>query len=267
MNTYGYEIFENETSGSISATAPAGPFGKLSLSGSGRGPFSYQFTSEDALWTARFLVGEAGGRDNAGNRAVIWAMFNRYALFTNKVYPTFHQFIRAYSTPLQPALKSKGAAKRHAHKPEFIKTGGFYPGTDIPKGQLKRHLEIQRTPWNKLPAAARSLAERAMKGLVPNPIGPASEFASTRIYFKDKYKRVPNSYEEWREFTVKYAASKTWKWVGPIAGLDQMTNAFFIDRRALDLSPNSIKVAGGGQNEMEMRLIPEIERFLESMEF
>ncbi len=227
------------------ATMPAGPFGSLATTIPGRQPFTYQFTAEDVLWTARFLVGEAGGRDDPGNQAVIWAMFNRYALFTHRVYRTFHQFIRAYSTPLQPVLKSKGAAKRHAHKPEFVKTGGTYEGTDIPKGQLARFLELQRTPWSRLPASARSLAERAMKGLVPNPIGNASEFASTKVYFKDRHKRFPRDFDEWRGFTEAYARSKKWRWVGPLSGLNQMSNAFFIDQRAVNLAPGSIRVTGG----------------------
>lgn len=222
---------------------PAGGFGTLVVSAPGRKSFSYKFTPEDALWTARFLVGEAGGRDNKGNQAVIWAMFNRYALFTHPYYKTFHQFIRAYSTPLQPVLKSSGAAKRHAHKPEFVKTGGTYEGTDIPRGQLDRFLKLQKTPWDKLPATARSLAERALKGQVPNPIGNASEFASTKVYFRDRHKRSPKDFEEWRRFTESFAASKKWNWIGPVSGLDQMDNAFFVQKRVENLPANTVRVS------------------------
>src|SRR5262249_3813025 len=100
---------------------PRGSLGALTIAASGRPSFSYTFTPEDALWTARFLVGEAGGRDDPGNHAVIWAMINRYALFTRTVYPTFHGFIRAYSTPLQPVLRSRGAAQRHMDNPDFVR--------------------------------------------------------------------------------------------------------------------------------------------------
>ena len=74
--------------------------------------FAYAFTPEDAVWTARFIVGEAGGDDNPDNHAVIWAMFNRYAFFTHYgspwggIYKTFHNFFRSYSTPLQWPLNS-----------------------------------------------------------------------------------------------------------------------------------------------------------------
>ena len=99
------------------AAAPRGPFGVLAVSAPARLRFRYAFTADDVVWTARFIVGEAGGRDNPDNRAVIWAMFNRYALFTHAYYKTFHNFLRAYSTPLQSVLRSGGAAKRHSHKP------------------------------------------------------------------------------------------------------------------------------------------------------
>src|SRR5262245_52063890 len=72
--------------------APRGPFGVLTVAAPERLQYRYPFTADDVLWTARFLVGEAGGRDDPDNRAVIWAMFNRYALFTRQHYRTFHNF-------------------------------------------------------------------------------------------------------------------------------------------------------------------------------
>lgn len=243
--------------------APTASFGTLTATAPGRKPFSYKFTPEDALWTARFIVGEAGGRDDRDNQAVIWAMFNRYALFTHPYYKTFHQFIRAYSTPLQPVLKSAGAAKRHAHKPEFVKTGGTYEGTDIPRGQLDRFLKLQKTPWDKLPATARSLAERGLKGQISNPIGNASEFASTRVYFRDRHKRWPKDFEEWRRFTESFAASKKWKWVGPVSGIDQMKNAFFIQKKVESLPSNTVRVTiGASASDQEF---PFVSSFLSSL--
>jgi hypothetical protein len=238
-----FELFDlEEGEQEVSGKAPAGPFGVLTATVAGR-PFKYQFTADDVLWTARFLVGEAGGRDNLDNQAVIWAMLNRYALFTHRYYPTFHQFIRAYSTPLQPVLKSSGAARRHMHKKEFVRTGGNYPGTSIPRGQLSRFLKLQRTPWNSLPAPARALAERALKGQVANPIGNASEFASTKVYFRDRNKRWPRDFAEWQRFTETFAAGKKWVWVGPITGLDQMKNAFFVQQRVANLPAGTVRVA------------------------
>ncbi|MDB9426660.1 peptidoglycan-binding domain-containing protein [Microcystis aeruginosa CS-564/01] len=235
----------SEAISSLTAESPRGPFGTLTVSTSGFPIFSYPFTSEDVLWTARFIVGEAGGRADLDNQAVIWAMFNRYALFTHRNFPTFHQFLRAYSTPLQPVLKNPGAAGRHMHKSSFVRTGGYYPRPNdhIPRGQLQKHCQLQRTPWNQLFQSARSLAERAMKGLIPNPIGNASEFASTRIYFRDQYGRYPNQ-TEWERFTREYPSrsKKNWQWIGPVPNLDQMKNAFFIDKRAINLPADAIRV-------------------------
>jgi hypothetical protein len=227
------------------ATVPAGPLGTLSISANGRRPFIYPFTMDDVLWTARFLVGEAGGRDDPRNHAVIWAMFNRYALFTHRVYPTFHAFLRAYSTPLQPVLRSAGAARRHVTKRDFVRTGGVYPGTSIPKGQLGTFLKLQRQPWSKLPAATRALAQRALSGALANPgIGNASEFADTAVYFRDRYGRRPTE-AQWREFSIAFPgqAGKNWTWIGDIPGLVQyQNNTFYLDNRARALPPGAIRV-------------------------
>ena len=225
-----------------SAELPAGSLGVLTIRAPERFRFSYRFTPEDALWTARMIVGEAGGRDDMDNQAVIWALFNRFALFTHRNYPTFHQFIRAYSTPLQPVLNSWQAAQRHMHNPTFVRAGGMYPkNPSVPRGQLQKHLDLQRTPWSRLPAAARRLAERALRGQVPNPIGIASEFESTRIYFRSRFKREPSP-EEWRRFTEDTARQKNRVWIGPVSGLDQRKNAFFINRHAAGLPANTVQV-------------------------
>jgi peptidoglycan hydrolase-like protein with peptidoglycan-binding domain len=240
---------EGTTAPSSASGAPQGPFGTLTVTVPGRRQFIYKFTPEDVLWTARFIVGEAGGEDNLENRAIIWAMFNRYAFFTHTVFPTFHAFLRRYSTTLQPVLQSPGAARRHMHRPEFVRTGGYYPNTNIPRGQLERHLKLQATPWHKLPQSARSLAESALRGQISNPgISNASEFANTAVYFKDRHKRMPD-YEEWLQFTQAYPrnANKNWTWVGPVAGLTQYRiNTFFIDNRVIGLPKNAVRIAPPG---------------------
>ena len=231
--------FESEIQAS---PLPAGHFGTLVIAEPSR-RFSYVFMRDDVLWTARFLVGEAGGKNNLENQAVVWAMFNRYAFFTRKYYKTFHNFIRAYSTPLQPVLRSWGASRRHMNKPDFVRTGGFHkpPHSDIPKGQLRSFLNLQKRPWEKLPEAARALALSALTGRVPNPIGNASEFGSTYVYFRDRHRRNPTD-QEWREFTVAYARSKKWQWIGPVNGLNQKKNAFFVQPRVAALSRDTVRV-------------------------
>lgn len=230
------------------------PLGTLALR-TAKQSMSYRFTPDDLMWTAKLLVWEAGGEDNADNAAVLWAMFNRYALFTHRVFPAFADFVRAYSTTLQPVLRSAQAAARHMHRPEFVRTGGTYPGTDIPRGQLRRHLDIQRAPWRSVKLSARNLAIRALTGRLANPgIGLASEFASTRVYFKQHNGRYP-TVDEWRRYTVDLAARKRWRWVGDVPGLNQMKNAFFVDLRAAGLPADAVRIlppggaAGAGESD------------------
>ncbi len=227
---------------------PAGPFGTLTVTDTNRA-FTYPFTSDDLLWMARMVTGEAGGQDTPDNRAVIWAMFNKYALVRHNSYASFQQFIRNYSTVLQPVLNSWGAAKRHMNDANFVKTGGFYPGHEaasadpVPKGQLQNHLDLQATKWKDLPAAARNVVESAMMGNIPNNIGNASEFDNTRTYYHDQNAAWP-THDQWVTFTNNFATSNySGTWIGDVAGLNQETvNAFFITGGDSGLAPDSVTV-------------------------
>ena len=116
-------------------------------------------TADDVLWLARFIKGEAGGRDDPDSRAVAWAMFNKYALYAHKRWRTFAAFLRAYSTTLQPHLVNPAAVERaiqysreNPRKFKWVQWGTFpyrgdvrnYQGQQIPKGQLQHHLDLQR---------------------------------------------------------------------------------------------------------------------------
>ncbi len=232
--------------------------GTLVVEAPGRPPFRYQFTREDLIWTAKLIVHEAGGDDDAENAAVLWAMFNRYALFTNTTYPSFTSFIRRYSTTLQPVLANPRAAARHAHKGDSVyrKTGGVYAGTDIAKGQLIRHLRIQASPWGKIKPSARRVALRALRGELPNPgIGLASEFASTHVYYRQRHGRSP-SHAQWLDYTVRFAKSKKWTFIGDVSGIDPTKNAFFVQNRVRSLPVGAVRVVasgGGGADQITIR--------------
>lgn len=85
---------------------------------------------------------------------MIWAMLNRYGLFTRRYYPRFHQFLRAYSTPLQTVLKNAGAARSHMKNSDFVRATATIQGPR-PRSQLGRFLRSQRTPWDRLPEGAQ----------------------------------------------------------------------------------------------------------------
>ena len=142
------------------ATAPSpGPLGTLIAEVPGRPRFSYAFTPEDLLWTARFLKGETGGENNLDSHAVIWAMFNRYALLTHKYFPTFHQFIRAYSTPLQPVLKSWGGGQA-AHAQEDLRAHWRYLRPEAPGGPQGAAPPPPGTPEDTMEPTAPRCADR-----------------------------------------------------------------------------------------------------------
>ena len=196
------------------------------------------------MWSAKLLVHEAGGRDDVENQAVLWAMFNRYALFTHTVYSTFTDFIRAYSTTLQPVLRNPRAAARHAHKGDAVywKAGGHYPGTTIPRGQLVRHREIQAAPWEDVKASARDVATRALRGDLPNPgIGLASEFASTWVFYVQRHKRQPTR-EQWEAYTRELAQRRLLVWM-PLREVEPRRNVFFVSQRVSSLPPDSVTIA------------------------
>ena len=211
---------------------------------------SYQFTHYDAVWLARFVEGEAGGRDDANNHAVIWAMFNRYGVFRHRApsWGSFGGFIQKYSTTLQPMLKSVGAAKRvwrnNQDNPKKypVEVGdGYYKDTNIKKVQYKKHILLQQKLWEEFSPTIRNMVTRILTGQISNPgIGIASEFASTRIYYKQHYGKFPNE-RQWRIFTQKHEKHK-WTWVGDVSGINQMKNAFFIVNRLKNVPSSALRV-------------------------
>lgn len=219
--------------------------------------FTYAFTPDDLLWTARFITGEAGGRDDAQNRAVLWAMFNRYAFFRDKVpsWGSFGSFLRKYSTPLQPYLKTYDQVKAHVAKcnPSFDSPGcnyqptstEVYPGTNVRKGQLKTFLALQRKSWAELSPTARSLAEQMLTGRIPNGIGNASEFADTAVYFRRKHGRTPTR-AEWEQYTRDFARQKKWIWQERAPYDQYRNNVLFINGAARAFPPNATRVVPPG---------------------
>lgn len=274
-----FEIFDTELT--KTSEKPKGSFGTLTIIAPKEYQFSYTFTPDDALWLARLIVGEAGGYDNPDNHAVIWATFNRFGLFTHsgskwmqrarlRGYKTFASFIQSYSTTLQPVLHSAKAAvraialsKKNPQKYKYIETGGVYPGTSIPKGQLEHHLKkIQKMTWDNLRKETRNVVERALRGQLDNPIGIASEFANTYTYFKQNKGRLPKNYDEWRQYTEAFARSKRWTWIGEVTNLRQIKqNAFFIDNRVKHLPKDTVQVVSPKSNSEIMEYSFESEPF------
>jgi hypothetical protein len=251
--------------GDTSAGAPIGPFGTLTIDSPERLRVRYQFTPQDVLWTARLVEGEAGGEDNPENIAVVWALVNRFGMFRADLPDkTFADFIRRYSTTLQPYLRNPNAitraietSRQHPAKPalRWVELGGTfsYKGKEYPKGQYQKHLELQRKPWSQLKKGARLVAERVLGGHVSSPIGVASDFDGTHIFLNRSLKKAgrnPSSIPAdeyrrlWVEFTLQHAKKKNRIWIGEhVTGLRQLkSNAFYIHPRTKDLPADTVRV-------------------------
>ena len=261
------QSFADEWEDAREAETPAGgppsaQLGTLVVRKRGR-TFTYRFTPTDLLWTAKLLVHETGGRDDSDSAAVLCAMLNRYGLFAHTRFATFSGFVRAYSTTLQPVLLSWRAAQRSLNKPGFRKTGGYYTKNPaIPRGQLQKHIDIQNAPWSSVKPEARSLALRALTGRLVNPgIGLASEFASTRVYYRQSHGGQEPTDAQWRQYTIGLATRKKWRWVGDVPQLNQRKNAFFLDVRAQALPPDAVRVlppaAPAGEIDAELEAFDE----------
>ncbi len=223
----------------------------------------YQFTSEDAEWLARFVEGEAGGRNDADSHAVIWAMFNRFGMLRHnvKAWKNFAVFIQQYSTTLQPFLNSFGAAQRvmlqYKNSPEkIVKSNETYKKKDasgkmidtgVPKVQLVRHIKLQRKPWGDFNRETREMVIAILNGRIPNPgIGVATHFASTLVYLETalKKKNIKRkiSPEEWRNYTLQYAQEQKWEWIGEKANLNQAKNAFFFQPKLRNVPADAVRI-------------------------
>jgi hypothetical protein len=258
--------------GAVAGDIPHGPFATLMIAPERFGlpariRFQYTFTPEDVYWTARLIKGEAGGQDDLNNHAVIWAMFNRFMILTHETslwfsqggHRTFHDLLRRYSTPLQPELKSVEAAKRAIDKGDFVATGGFYPGTNISRGQRRAYHKLQTMSWDELVKTGAGLvAERALKGQIPNPgIGNATEFASTHAILFYKLGKKKPSDDDWIAFTKRFKRSNNFQWVGqepPLDRLNQKKNAFFV--RTLRIPGDPLKRRISDLTEGIVQLIP-----------
>ena len=218
---------------------------------------SYNFTKEDALWLARFIEGEAGHRNDKNGHAVVWAMFNRFGILRHRVsaWSTFQNFLRLYSTTLQPMLRSRGAAqrvwKKHKRNPSghpVVVGQGTYKNSTVKKVQLKKHIDLQKKPWSRIGSDVRDLVVNILNGRIGNPgIGIATEFVSTRVFYINKYDRSPTR-QEWKEYTINYAKNRCKRdikgctWVGEVSGIDQMKNAFFIDNRFRNVPASAVTI-------------------------
>lgn len=241
------------------SSAGEGQSGTAEFQAPGWKSFRYRFTRDDVEWTARLVEGEAGGRYDADNIAVVWALVNRFMLFHEQLRDkTFAEFLRRYSTTLQPYLKNPDAIERAKATGHWVDLGGtfFHKGKEYPKVQTVRHVKLQKASWDELREGARMVAEQVLGGRIPSPIGLASDFDGTHIFLNQRLrqngidpralkKRSPGEYRaRWIEYTQGHAAKKKRIWIGPDwPNLDQMNhNVFYLHPRTQHLRPDAIRI-------------------------
>ncbi len=252
--------YSNGMTGSSSGITSTASFGKLKIDTSIRALSTsfpeYQFTAKDALWLARFVEGEAGGKDDADSHAVIWAMFNRFGILRHKVpaWGSYGSFLQKYSTTLQPLLNSAGAAERvwanHNRNPgkyPVVSSEETYKGTNIKKVQYLRHIKLQQKSWNDFAPYVTNMITKILSGEIPNPgIGIATHFLSTYVLLKAKRRKQglsdSPSDEEWRHYTLQFARNKGLVWIGEKPNLNQKKNAFFIQPKFSGVNPGAVKI-------------------------
>jgi hypothetical protein len=127
----------------------------------------YQLTGEDVIWTARSALYEGG--DVA---ATLWTLTQRYMGAARVNYPTFAEFVRAFSQPVNP---------KYARYGEYCTRGGRAYGTQwCSETLLARRDEAQSASWMDLiahdPEGAQTVLDWA-NGLLVNPVPRAVNFA------------------------------------------------------------------------------------------
>ena len=238
----------SSTTSTVGVSANA--LGRIVVNINSQNTFTYQFTASDLEWTMKFFEGETGGRISAESAAVFWAMVNRFGIkmsLAPNTWRDFTDFLRQYSTTLQPVLRNKMAAYRHRNNPDFVFIGNsYYPinknpvGVSVRKGQLRRHLTIQAKTISSYSQQMIAFAQSCLTGNTQNPgIGIASEFGNTSTYFRDRNSTLCAqrkaqgqscpSVAEWENFN-RTSPGRGRKWVGNIAGLQQYNiNTFFLN--------------------------------------
>jgi Papain-like cysteine protease AvrRpt2/Tectonin domain len=210
-----------EGGSSSTVKLPEGPFATLIWESPGKAPFKYEFSTEDVLWLAQFLILESGGEDDIDNHATIWAMLNNFALSRSHLEKKelFHEFLRAYS----PVTKRKI------------------------KGKIDEATKMLKSKWTNLEATAKKLAEDALKTGVNNPINYASKFLDTNyLYSKNKVKNgvdeIPPTVDEWEEYNTTRLQSD-YTWIGNVPGLNQKgEHAFYTANSHLTLSSGKVQL-------------------------
>lgn len=124
---------------------------------------SYQLTSEDVLWAARATQFE-GGTNPA---ATLWTHGQKFGGYSTR--PTFTDFIRAYSQPINP-LWDDPSDEKCIESPSRCTAAA-----------IERRRRARTITWNELHPRIRDLTTRWATARLSNPVPRAVEFADPGV--------------------------------------------------------------------------------------
>jgi len=150
-----------------------------------QGSWTYTFTPEDRLWTARMLAGEGPVQDAP---AVLWTMAQLFSPAGQAAkYSGPHHFrswkalIQAYSQPINPIWRRDGSKCR---------PGGSHETAEAcAPSRLAMRDRYATLPYTSVDPAKRQVLERWLAGQVPNPVPGAYEFAHSSVLTPERIAR------------------------------------------------------------------------------
>jgi hypothetical protein len=145
--------------------------------------FRYRITDEDYLWLGRSLDGE--GPNVAG---YTWAYLQKFAGIRSvrERYGTLTAFIRSYSQPINPIWMRGGSRCPVA-----------VPGTDCDERLLRRREEKISLHPDQFPLEVKAALAALRAGILPNPVGRATDFATCERVDRDIRENAPRA-EGWQ---------------------------------------------------------------------
>lgn len=142
----------------------------------------YQITQDDMLWMARSIWGEVNRNPSAwaradvqrGAAAVLWAYANNYMTVGRKrqIFPTFGQFIQAYSQPINPRWDQASDPKCQQN-PNMCTSD-----------RLAFRQSLRSKPWSTFPPELQNIVQRFVQGTLANPIGRRTDFRASGTNYR-----------------------------------------------------------------------------------
>jgi hypothetical protein len=162
------------------------------------GSWSYTLTDEDKLWAARMAQYEGGNP-----AATLWTMTQAYARRAiHSRYPTFTDFIRSYSQPINPIWALGGSRCPNASDD---------PSSPCYTNRLRARERASTMAFSQADGDVQEAVNKWYAGTLPNPVPKAVEFADNTVgqHYIDAH---PGSYLVLRSGNLYIATAESAGW-------------------------------------------------------